>query len=182
MLIYRFDNAESYRIFEGATSVVKPVMLRVETDRGEAVLRIVARRRADGAAGRVVLALPLRAIGGIGPNASVSCLKTVQFQLEACRGDGGGPVRLEASDAGGGEVVCVFEPARFVGWCRLTADITRPDQSAASRRLGDVAGITFPLQLERLTFDLVPSQEVMDLRLKALAVTGDVRLVAVGIA
>jgi hypothetical protein len=170
MLLYRFDNVERFPILDSRTSARGMLTTRLESSGEAAVLGVAVRRdHADTAESVIVLGLPLRSVEG----------KLAQVQLEL--DDGGGDVRawLEAADAAGVGLVYTFGAVSARGWQQREADASRPDERWMAGPQGDIAQ---PIQLQRLGLAVKSQKGLVIIKLRALSVTGDARIVPGGIA
>jgi hypothetical protein len=176
MLLYRFDEVKSYPILESKTTARGSTTTLVNPPAGSAehpTLRVVVPPQSpDLAEPVVVLALPRRAVDG----------EPHHFFLEVCGDAGGSRVWLEAGDVTGTGLVYTWGTIGFAGWRTCATDAARPDERWSSRPPNDTNGITPPLQLYRLGFALPDGQKGMDVRLRALGVSGDVQLGIPGLA
>lgn len=176
MLLYRFDNAERYPVLESRTTVRGEVTIRIHppsVDADQATLRItVPPQPIDLAEPTIVLALPLRAIDG----------EPRQLLLDLYGDAGGCRVWLEAGDATGLGLVYGLGTIHFAGWGTCTADATQPSERWGSQQHEGPTGVMLPLHLYRLGFALQANREGMDIRLRTLGVSGDLRFAPSGIA
>ena len=169
MLLYRFDNVEAYPILESKTTARGSTTTRVDPPAGSAdhptLHFVVPPQSSDITEPAVMLALPRRAIDG----------EPHHFFLEVY-GDGrGSRMWLEAGDATGTGLVYTWETIEFSGWRTCAADAARPSERWSAPQHAGISGVTPPLQLYRLGFALRAGQKGMDIRLRALGASGDLR-------
>ena len=176
VVLYRFDDVEKYTILESKTTVRGPVAMHVEppsAGEGQACLRItVAQQPAELAEPALVLALPVRALDGVPKH----------FLLAVCGDASGGRIRLEAADATGVSLVYAFGTLHFSGWRVCMADPTQPSNHSDGRHHEPVPVVTPPLHFHRLGFVLSDPETGIDIRLRTLGASGNVRLAAPGLA
>lgn len=176
MLLYRFDNAEKYPVLESRTTAHGEVTVRAHpppADGDQATLRItVPPQPTDLVEPTVVLAMPLRAIDG----------KPRQFLLDVYGDASSCRIWLEAGDATGVGLVYGLGTIHFAGWGTCTADATQPSERWGPQQHEGPTGVTLPLHLYRLGFALGANREGLDIRLKTLSASGELRFAPSGIA
>jgi len=157
-VIYRFDDASRFPVFESHTTAKGPVTVQTQRDdTGDFVRIAYARTEADETEFAIVLALPLVAVDG----------RPRQLLLDVLGDASGCHLRLEGMDAGGVISAFSFGAVTFQGWRTLRADASKPVP---------------PLQFHRLRITAAPSFAALRLGLRSLSLTGPVRLLPPGIA
>jgi len=169
-VLYRFDDAARFPVFESHTTAKGPVEVRPLRDEAGDFLRIDYRRHeADADEVAVVLALPIVAVGCCRSAAEVCAEVAVKRQLLLdVFGDASGcRLYLEGMDARGSLVVVSFGLVDFADWRTLRADASQ---------------LVPPVQFHRLRLNTAPSSCAICLGIRSLSMTGDVRVVTAGIA
>ncbi len=178
-LVYRFDDAAAFPLLETETTARGPVTLCVEGGRDRsakmisAFLRIALQRRtSDPPEITVVIGLPLIAIDG-NPE---RLLLDVLGDASGCR------LFVEGGDARGWGFCYSLGEVDFTGWRECWAEVQRPTKYWGQCKEEGRGGVVMPLQPFRVGIRLSERCRKIDVGLGALRVTGDVRLVAPGIA
>ena len=172
-VLYRFDYPEVLSVLESHTTARAPVDVRMGSQAGESIVRIVLQRDPDETAEiSVVFSLPLVAIDG----------RPQRFLLEACGDAGGGELLLEAADERGWGFAYLLGRVDRGTWTTYSADAQHPCESWGAYQEGLPEGIIPPIQLHRLRINMGPACGRLDLGLRALWVTGKVVLFPTGIA
>ena len=157
-VIYRFDDASRFPVFESHTTAKGSVTVQTQRDDTGDFVRIgYERTEADGTEVAIVLALPLVAVEG----------RPGQLLLDVLGDASGCHLRLEGMDAGGALLALFFGAVTFQGWRTLRADASKPVP---------------PLQFHRLRITAVPASVAVRLGLRSLSLTGPVRLAPPGVA
>ena len=157
-VIYRFDDASRFPVFESHTTAKGPVTVQTQRDDTGDFVRIgYERTEADETELAVVLALPLVAVDG----------RPRQLLLDVLGDASGCHLRLEGMDAEGALLAFSFGAVTFQGWRTLRVDASDPVP---------------PLQFHRLRITAAPSFAALRLGLRSLSLTGPVRLVPPGLA
>lgn len=176
IVLYRFDNVDKFPVLESKTTTRGPVAMDVDPPSASGDppgLRIVVPRQpAEVVEPTVVLTLPVRAIDG----------KPRHFLLAVCGDASGCRVWLEGTDATGMGLAYTFGTVRFTGWRICTADAAQPEEHGSGREHEAAPAVTSPLHFHRLGFALGANEKGMDIRLRTLGASGDVRLAVPGIA
>lgn len=156
-VLYRFDDAARFPIFESHTTAKGPVAIHADRDDAGGFLRITYQRRDDDDADEVtiVLALPLLAFYG-GPR---------QLLLDVFGDAGGCHLYLEGMDASGSLLALSFGLVDFTGWQTLRADASK---------------LVPPVQFHRLRLTTSGSSRAVRLGVRSLSLTGEVRVAAAG--
>jgi len=168
-VLYRFDDAVRFPVFESHTTAKGPVELQTDRDEAGGFLRIAYQpHEADPNDVTVVLALPL---------VSVDCCRSVaearaevavkrQLLLEVF-GDGSGcHLYLEGMDGRGNLLTGGFGPVDFEGWRTLRTDAST---------------LVPPVQFHRFHLTTAPPSHAVRLGVRLLSLTGEVRVAAAGI-
>lgn len=157
-VLYRFDDAGRFPVFESHTKAKGRVAVHVDRDDAGVFLRIAYERQAaDADEVTIVLALPLVAVDG----------RPRQLLLELFGDAGGCHLHLESMDGRGSPLAMPFGVVDFDGWRTLRADGSK---------------LAPPIQLHRLRLTAAQGCASMNLGLRSLSMTGDVRVAAAGIA
>ena len=159
-VLYRFDDAARFPIFESHTTANGPVMVQADRDDAGDFIRIVYQRyEADPNEVTIVLALPLVGVDG----------QPHQLLLDVFGDAGGCHLYLEGMDARGSLVVVSFGLVDFAGWRTLRADASQ---------------LVPPVQFHRLRADIAATPTAsapVRFGLRLLSLTGEVRVTAAGI-
>lgn len=157
-VIYRFDDASRFPVFESHTTAKGSVTVQTERDDTGDFVRIgYQRTEADETEFAIVLALPLVAVDG----------RPRQLLLDVLGDASGCHLRLEGMDAEGGIPAFSFGAVTFQGWRTLHADASK---------------LVPPLQFHRLRITAAGSFAALRLGLRSLSLTGPVHLVPPGLA
>jgi len=158
IVLYRFDDAARFPVFESHTTAQGPVAVRVERDDAGDFLRIDYQRQGtDAGEFTIVLALPIVSVDG----------RPRQLLLDVLGDAGGCQLNLEGMDGRGGLLVLPLGLVDFDGWRTLRADASKLES---------------PLQFHRLRLTTARSTPTVQIGLRSLLMTGDVRVTAAGIA
>jgi hypothetical protein len=157
-VIYRFDNASRFPVFESHTTATGPVTVQTQRDDTGDFLRIgYERTGADETEFAVVLALPLVAVDG----------RPRKLLLDVLGDASGCHLHVEGMAAEGGISAFSFGAVTFHGWRTLREDASKPVP---------------PLQFHRFRITAAPSFVALRLGLRSLSLTGPVRLGQSGVA
>ena len=149
------------------------VDFQVQRHGGESVLRVALQRHVDDTKEvKVVFALPLIAVDGL----------VEEFLLDIVGDASGCELFLEAGDARGWGFAYSFGRVDLKGECTCSTDAQRPGEYWGARKEEGTPGIVPPVQPYRLTIVMDAACGGFDLALRALRVTGQVRLAPPGIA
>ena len=156
-VLYRFDDAARFPVFESHTQVKGVVAVHADRDDAGDFLRIDYQRQA-GYAGEdsIVLALPIVAVDG----------HLRKMLLDVFVGAGKCHFSIEVMDGRGNLFTVRFGAVDFGGWRTLCAD--------ASKLLP-------PVQFLRLRADIAADSAPVRWALRSLSLTGEVRRLAAGI-
>ena len=156
-VLYRFDDAARFSVFESHTTAKGPVSVQTERDDTGDFLRIgYERTEADAPEFIIVLALPLAAVDG----------RPRQLLLDVFGDASGCHLHLEGMGAEDVLLALSFGAVDFEGWRTLRAD--------ASKSVP-------PLQFHRLRIIAAPWLVALRLGLRSHSLTGPVRLVPPGV-
>lgn len=172
-LLYRFDSPDLMTVLEQQTTARGPVDIRAQQHGGATTLRVAVRRHSkDAVEVKVVLALPLVAVDGV----------PEKFLLDIV-GDGSGCLLyLEAGDARGWGFAYWLGKVDFTGPGTCSAEVHRPWKYWGARKKDGTAGVVPPVQPFRLAIAMSAACDGFDLCVRALHVTGQVRLTPPGFA
>ena len=168
-VLYRFDDAARFPIFESYTTAKGPVTVQADRDDAGDFIRIVYQRHeADPDEVDIVLALPLVAVGCCRSAAEARAEVAVKRQLLLdVLGDASGcHLHLEGMDTSGSLLALSFGIVDFDGWRTLRADASK---------------LVPPVQFHRLRLTTAPSSHAVRLGVRSLSLTGEVRVVTAGI-
>ena len=155
-VLYRFDDAARFPIFESHTTAKGPVTVQADRDDAGDFIRIVYQRyEADPNEVTIVLALPLVGVDG----------QPHQLLLDVFGDAGGCHLYLEGMDASGSLLALSFGLVDFAGWRTLRADASK---------------LAPPVQFHRLRLTTAPSSHAVRLGVRSLSLTGEVRIAAAG--
>lgn len=155
-LLYRFDNAARFPVFESHTTARGPVAVHADRDEAGDFLRISYQRQdADAREITIVMALPIVSVDGR--------LQQLLFDVLGDSSDCG--LLLEGMDASGGLQVLSFGFVDYSGWRTLRTD--------ASKLLPQV-------QFHRLRLNTALSSRAIRIGFRSLFLTGEVRIAAAG--
>ncbi len=155
-LLYRFDDAARFPVFESHTTAKGPVAVHADRDDAGDFLRIdYQRQAANTAEATIVIALPIVSVDG----------RLRQLLLDVLGDSSGCRLHLEGMDASGSLLVLSFGLVDFSGWRTLRTD--------ASKLLPQV-------QFHRLRLNTAPSSHAIRIGLRSLFLTGEVRVAAAG--
>lgn len=172
-LLYRFDDADVFPLLETETTARGPVQIRVDGCGPDAFVRIAVHRHDDDPAETIaVIALPLIAVDG----------KPEKLLLDVLGDASGCRVFVEAGDTEGWGFAYRFGNVDFAGWRTCSADAQQPDEFWGPREKTDRSAVIPPVQLYRLGIAMNERCQGFDIGVKALSVTGHVRLAPPGIA
>lgn len=173
VLLYQFDCLEAFPILESQTSVPTLATTSLESRGSGRALRVtVEGGKQTLEPPRLVLALPPRIIEGRP--------EQVILQVE---GDGSGSqIAIEALDDTGSMKSWNLARLDFEDERDCLASLDCGREPNAGSDTNSSATTVFPLQFCRLAILLRPERPVLDIVLHTLHVTGDVRLMAAGIA
>ena len=172
-LLYRFDSPDLMTVLEQQTTARGPVDIRAEQYGGATALRVAVRRhREDAVEVKVVLALPLVAIDGV----------PEKFLLDIIGDASGCLLYLEAGDIRGWGFAYWLGKVDFTGPGTCSAEVQRPWKYWGARKKDDTGGVVPPVQPYRLGITMGALCDGFDLCLRALHVTGQVRLAPTGLA
>ena len=156
-VLYRFDDAARFPVFESHTTVKAPVAVHADRDVAGDFLRITYQRQDDDADEvTIVFALPIVAVDG----------RPRQLLLDVFGDAGGCHLHLEVMDGRGSLLVLPFGLVDFAGWRTLRADASKLES---------------PIQFLRLRLTTARSTSTVRLGLRSLSMTGIVRVAAAGI-
>lgn len=169
-VLYRFDDAARFPVFESHTKASGAVAVLTDRDDAGHFLRIVYERQAaDADEFTIVLALPLIAVDccrSVAESRADVAVKR-QFLLDACGDASGCHLHLEGMDGRGNPLPLAFGPIDFAGWRTLRADGSR---------------LVPPVQFHRLCLTAARSTTAVHVGVRTLSLTGDVRAAVDGIA
>ena len=172
-LLYRFDDTDAFPFLETESCVRGAVELRLEGNSPNQHLHLSwARTDGDPPEPSIVMGLPFRAIDGC----------PVQVLLEVCGDAGGSRLLLEAGDARGWGFAYGLGRIDFRGWRTCAADVQKPCEFWGAHEAGPWAGLSPPVQLQRLKIALDPSCRGVELQFGELTISGTVRITHPGIA
>lgn len=155
-VLYRFDDACRFPVFESHTTAKGPVTVCADRDDAGGFLRIAYQRRDEDADGvTIVLALPLLAVDG----------RPKKLLLDVLGDAGGCHLHLEGMDACGNHIVLPFSLVDFTGWRTLRADASKLEP---------------PVQIHRFRLTTAPSSHEVRLGIRSLSLTGEIRVAAAG--
>jgi len=155
-VLYRFDEAARFPVFESHTTAKGPVTVHADRDEIGDFIRIVYQRHeADPNEVSIVLALPLVAVDG----------RPRQLLLDVFGDASGCHLHLEGMDASGSLLVLPFGLVDFTGWRTLRADASK---------------LVPPVQFFRLRADITAASAPVRLGIRSLSLTGEVRVTAAG--
>jgi len=157
-VLYRFDDAARFPIFESHTTAKGQVAVQTERDDAGSFLRIAYQWKEDDADEvTIVLALPIVAVDG----------RPRQLLLDVLGEADGSHLHLEYTDGRGGQLVLPMGNVDFKGWRTLRINVSK---------------FVSPLQFHRLRITSDRSTSTVQIGLRALTLTGSVRVVPAGIA
>jgi len=158
-VLYRFDDAARFPIFESHTTAKGPVTVQADRDDAGDFIRIVYQRyEADPNEVTIVLALPLVGVDG----------QPHQLLLDVFGDAGGCHLYLEGMDARGSLVVVSFGLVDFAGWRTLRADASQ---------------LVPPVQFHRLRADIAATPTAsapVRFGVRSLSLTGEIRVTSAG--
>ena len=180
-VLYRFDDAARFPIFESHTTAKGPVTVQADRDDAGDFIRIVYQRyEADPNEVTIVLALPLVGVDGQPHQLLLDVFgdavrRADRGSDEPTEEGGSGRVRgchlyLEGMDASGSLLALSFGLVDFAGWRTLRADASQ---------------LVPPVQFHRLRADIAAAPTAsapFRLGVRSLSLTGEVRVAAAGIA
>lgn len=158
-VLYRFDDAARFPVFESHTTVKGPVAVHVDRDDAGDFIRIIhpwQDTEAEADEVTIVLALPIVAVDG----------RPRQLLLDVFGDAGGCHLHLEGMDGRGNLLVLPLGLVDFAGWRTLCADATKLES---------------PVQFHRLRLTTARSSSAVHIGVRSLSLTGDVRVTAAGI-
>jgi hypothetical protein len=156
-VLYRFDDAARFPVFESHTTAKGPVTVQADRDDAGSFLRITYQPQAAyGDEVTIVLALPIVAVDG----------RPQKFLLDVFGDASGCHFYLEGMDASGSPPLLSFGLVDFIGWRTLRADASK---------------LAPPVQFHRLRLTTAPSTHAVRLGVRSLSVTGEVRIATAGI-
>ena len=156
-VLYRFDDAARFPVFESHTTAKGPVTVQADRDDAGDFIRIAYQRHeADPDEVSIVLALPLVGVDG----------RLRKLLLDVFGDASNCHLYLEGMDARGSSLLLSFGPVDFEGWRTLGAD--------ASKLLP-------PVQFHRLRLTTTPQFRAVRMGFRSLSLTGAVRVAATGI-
>lgn len=156
-VLYRFDDAARFPVFESHTTAKGPVEIHADRDEAGDFLRITYQRQAANSGEvTIVLALPIVAVDG----------RPRKLLLDVLGDAGGCRLHLEGLDARGSLLVLSFGLVDFAGWRTLRADASQ---------------FVPPVQFHRFRLTTASSSHAVRLGVRSLSLTGEVRVAAAGI-
>lgn len=170
LTLITFDDPDKLRLLDSYTRAMGMVAVRADSRAGEPALRLIYEPRADAVQdAELVFALPAAGVAGA----------VQRFELDL-DGDGCGAIlRLDVADAGGRGLVLDLGSADFRGRGVLSADAHEPLEVWGFD--GDPRSFTPAQPLTPVRLRVIPrAAPRIELRLRALRVTGDVRFAAQG--
>ncbi len=172
-LVYRFDNTEAFGLLDVEGTARSAVSVSLDGTEQARFLRVRwARGREDALGVVIVLSLPPRAVDG------TPC----QWLLDASANGGACRVTLEAADAYGAGVDYSLGVIHASAPRILSAPVAEPTGFWGERGETKDEPVTPPIEPYRIRLSPPDVCQSLDIIVRTLHVTGDVRLAAPGIA